>query len=143
MSDLKEKNNISAECEGQPLAPEKVKDSLKKLEGWQLSADGKKILRQIVFKEFREAVGFIISLAEFAEKTGHYPDLMLIRCEKVTIELTTRQIKGLSEKDLVLAAEIDAIAGWKKKLEQWLISPKVLIPLFIILLLVIIWQHFS
>ena len=136
MPDLEEKTE-----DGQPLEPEKAKELFKKLEGWQFSSDSKKILRNIEFKSFREAADFIISLAGFSEKIGHYPDFITIRCQKVTIELTTRQVKGLSEKDFILAEEIDALAGWKKRLEQWLVSPRVLIPLLILLLLLILWQR--
>jgi len=143
MPDVTEKERAVAEKDVQPLEPEKIKELLQKLEGWQLSSDGKKIMRNVDFKSFREAVDFIISSAAFAEKIGHYPDILVIRCRKVTIELTTPRIKGLSEKDFILAEEIDAIAGWKKRLEQWLVSPRVLIPLLIILLLIILWQRLS
>ena len=143
MPDIKEKDNVVAEEGAQLLEPEKVRELLKKLEGWQLSSDGKKILRNLEFKNFREAVDFIISLSAFIEKTGHHPDIIVIRCSKITIELTTRQIQGLSEKDFILAEEIDAVAGWKKRLEQWLISPGILVPLIIILLLIILWQRLS
>lgn len=143
MPELTEKNNLSTEEDLQPMEREEAEELLRKLEGWQLSADGKKISRNLKLKDFREAVDFIISLANFAEKIGHYPDTIVLRYNKVAVELTTRRAKGLSEKDFILAAEVDAIAGWKNKLEQWLISPKVLISLVIILLLIVLWQRLS
>jgi len=142
MVDLTEKNNVSGEQGNSLLEPEKVKEYLEKLEAWQLSPDGKKIFRRFNFKTFREAIDFINNLATFAEKIKHYPDVIIIRFPKVTIELTSREIEGLSKQDFILAAETDAIAGWKMRLEQWLTSPKVLIFLLIILILVILWQHF-
>ena len=143
MTETKEKNNVSLEGNIQPMEREEAEEHLKKLEGWQLSADGKKIWRERGFKNFSEAADFIVSLAGFAEKTNHYPDVVVIRRNRVRIELTGRKVGGLSEKDFVLAAEIDAIAGWKKNLEQWLASPKVFTVLLIILLLIILWQHFK
>jgi len=142
MLNLTEKDNLSTEENGQPMERERALEYLKKLEDWQLLLDGKKISRNLKFKNFRESVDFINGVADFAEKIGHYPALIVIRFQKVTIELTTQQAKGLSEKDFILAAEIDAIAGWKRRLEQWLLSPRVLIPLVIIFFLIILWQSF-
>lgn len=135
-------DSVSAEEKPQPMGIKEAGERLKKLEGWQLSSDGRKILRQIHFKNFREAVDFVVGLASFAEKISHCPDVITIHHSKVIIELTTRQIGGLSEKDFILASEIDEIAGWKKKLEQWLVSPGVLAALIIILLLLFLWRYF-
>ena len=135
-------DSVSAEEKPQPMGIKEAGERLKKLEGWQLSSDGRKILRQIHFKNFREAVDFVFGLASFAEKISHCPDVITIHHSKVIIELTTRQIGGLSEKDFILASEIDEIAGWKKKLEQWLVSPGVLAALIIILLLLFLWRYF-
>jgi 4a-hydroxytetrahydrobiopterin dehydratase len=143
MPDLMGKNNTSEEQDALPLERGKAEEQLKKLKDWGFSPDGKKIFRNLAFNNFREAIDFINGVADFAEKIDHYPDVMVIRFQKVTIELTTRHIKGLSEKDFILAAEIDAIAGWKKKLERWINSPRVLVPLAIILLLIILWQRLS
>ena len=134
-------SSSTKEPEISPLDEQKAKEYLKKLADWQLSADGKKIFRRFDFKNFREAVDFVVGAADFAEKIDHYPETIIIRFQKVTVELTSRRAKGLSEKDFLLAEELDSIAGWKKKLEQWLASPKVIVPLLIILLLVILWQR--
>ena len=143
MSDLREKKNDSAEKKPPPLDQKTVKERLKYLEGWEISSDGKKIMRNFLFKNFREAINFIIGAADFAEKIGHYPDIMAIRLRKVTVELTTRSMDGLSEKDFILAEELDLIAGWKNRLEQWLVSSKVLVALIIIVFLVILWRLFG
>jgi len=125
------------------LESEKAEGLLKNLEGWNFSPDKNKISRNFSFKNFQEAVDFINGVAVFAEKIRHYPDVIIVRCHKITVELTTRRVGGLSEKDFILASEIDAIAGWKNKLEQWLVSPKVLVVLFVMLLSIILWQYFG
>ena len=142
MPNLTEKNNTSDEQSCSLLMPEKVKEYLEKLKVWQLSPDEKKIFRSFNFKTFREAIDFVNDLAVFAEKIKHYPDVIVICFPKVTIELTSRDIGGLSEQDFVLAEEADAIAGWKIRFEQWLTSPKVLIFLIIIYILIILWRYF-
>lgn len=143
MTKLTEKNNTSGKQNISLLEPEGVKERLEKLEGWQLLPDGKKIVRNFNFKTFREIIEFFNGLAAFAEKIKHYPDAIIIRFPKVTVELTSRGIKGLSKKDFILAEEADAVAGWRIRLDQWLTSRKVLIFLLIIFILIILWQRFG
>ncbi len=52
---------------------------------------------------------FVNKVADIAEAEGHHPDLA-ISWGKVTVELTTHAIKGLSENDFILSAKIDKIA---------------------------------
>jgi len=141
MINLKKKDNPSGEKSALLLEQGKVEDYLKKVKDWNLLSGGKKISRNFEFKSFREAVDFVNGVASFATKINHYPDSMTIRHKKVTIELMTGEIGGLSENDFILAEEANAIGGWKKDLEQWIISPKVLIPLIIIALSAILWQY--
>ncbi|MBI2550368.1 4a-hydroxytetrahydrobiopterin dehydratase, partial [Candidatus Woesearchaeota archaeon] len=43
-----------------------------------------------------------------AEEEGHHPDIK-ISWNKVTLQLTTHAIKGLSENDFIMAAKIDEL----------------------------------
>jgi 4a-hydroxytetrahydrobiopterin dehydratase len=141
MADQIKEKNIPDGQKTLPLEREKILELLKKLEDWDLSPDGKKIIRKFHFKNFRQAIDFVNEVASFAEKNGHYPELITIRTREVTVELATETIGGLTESDFTAAKEIDVIAGWQNSLQKWLSSPFIFIFLIIILCLIILWPH--
>lgn len=67
------------------------------------------IEKRFKFKDFAEAMKFVNKAAEIAEEEGHHPDIK-ISWNRVTLQLTTHAIKGLSENDFIMAAKIDKIA---------------------------------
>ena len=94
------------------LAGEARASALKKLDGWS-EADGRDAIRkQFRFKNFSEAFGFMAQVALAAEKMDHHPDWSNVY-DRVDIELSSHDIGGVSERDIKLAATIDAIAGAK------------------------------
>ena len=76
--------------------------------GWTTVLNGKKICRKFQFKDFVEAMRFVGKVADIAEQTQHHPDIRVVY-NKVTLELTTHDASGLSEKDFQLAAKIDEL----------------------------------
>ncbi len=58
---------------------------------------------------FLDAVALIQKIASIAEAEDHHPDLHLTNYKKLTIELSTHAIGGLSENDFILAAKIDQL----------------------------------
>lgn len=95
-------------CEGgvEPLPPSAARALLQELRGWELAGDT--LLRKtVVCKNFLDAVGVIRRLAPIAEAEDHHPDFHLTRYKRLTIELSTHTIGGLSENDFILAAKID------------------------------------
>lgn len=74
---------------------------------WKVVA-GKKIQHGFSFKDFNEAMAFVNRIAEIAEEESHHPDI-IIHYNKVTIELWTHAIVGLSENDFIVAAKIEKI----------------------------------
>jgi len=95
-------------CEGNmpPLAEEQANELLKQISGWEIKNDH--VFRQFKFKNFRESISFVNKVAEIAEAEGHHPD-MAIHYNKVTIELWTHAVNGLSENDFIVAAKINKI----------------------------------
>jgi len=106
--DLLEKK--CAPCKGgvDPLSIDEVKGYLKEVVGWKLSADAKKINKEFSFKDFVEAMEFVNQVARLAEEEGHHPDIHIFY-NKVTFELWTHAIGGLSENDFILAAKINKL----------------------------------
>lgn len=77
-------------------------------EEWEMR-DGKKLRRLFIFQDFRTAMEFVKKIAEIAEQEQHHPDIA-IHYNKVTIELWTHAIGGLSENDFIMAAKIDQLS---------------------------------
>jgi len=74
---------------------------------WQVIA-GKKIQHEFSYKDFNEAMKFVNRVAKIAAAEGHHPDIF-IHYNKVTIELFTHAIDGLSENDFIVAAKIEKL----------------------------------
>jgi 4a-hydroxytetrahydrobiopterin dehydratase len=83
-----------------------AKSLLANLKNWYFENDG--IEKKFVFKDFIEALGFIVKLGVLAEKINHHPELFNVY-NKVHIRLTTHDSKGLTEKDFKLASLIEEI----------------------------------
>ena len=88
------------------LSGAEVRTHLKGLVGWVLSGDKRSIHTEYLMKDFSAAIRLIGRIAELADREGHHPDIHLTCYRKLTIELSTHAINGLSENDLILAAKI-------------------------------------
>jgi 4a-hydroxytetrahydrobiopterin dehydratase len=99
-------------CEGGviPLAPDKVRESLSQLPGWSLDPDGRVIRVRYRARDFASAIEAVRRIAELAEREDHHPDLHLTGYRKLEVCLSTHAIGGLSENDLILAAQISALS---------------------------------
>lgn len=108
MNDLLKKKCIPCEAGGvEPFSQAQVEEYLKETNGWALDEKALKISKEFKFKDFIGAINFVNNIAEIAEGEGHHPDIK-INYNKVTLELSTHAIGGLSENDFILAAKIDA-----------------------------------
>ncbi len=79
---------------------------LVELDGWEYKSDH--IAKTFKFKNFVEAMEFVNKIAALAEEQGHHPNISIVY-NKVTLELSTHAIGGLSINDFILAAKIDEI----------------------------------
>lgn len=64
----------------------------------------------VTFDSFLDGIDAVRRVAELAERTDHHPDID-IRWRTVTFALVTHSEGGITEKDLQLAREIDAVLG--------------------------------
>jgi 4a-hydroxytetrahydrobiopterin dehydratase len=74
----------------------------------QWAREGIEITRTFTFRNFREAMGFVVQVALLAERADHHPDID-IRYKQVTLRLSTHSAGGLTEKDFALAQQIDQL----------------------------------
>ena len=89
------------------LTDEDVRAALEDLPGWSL--DGGRISKEFTFSTFLDAIGFIDRIADAAEEANHHPDLEN-HYNRVRVALHTWSEDGITEKDLRLAHEIEAVA---------------------------------
>lgn len=86
------------------LNEDQTRTQLSTLRDWQRR--GQEITKSFELKNFIQAMGFVNSVALLAEKANHHPDID-IRWNKVTLTLSTHSAGGLTDKDFLLATEID------------------------------------
>ncbi|MBH5323298.1 4a-hydroxytetrahydrobiopterin dehydratase [Aurantiacibacter sediminis] len=84
--------------------------AVESLNGWEFDREGGAIKRTFEFGDFVEAWGFMSRVAILAEKQDHHPEWFNVY-NKVEITLTTHDADGLSERDVKLAGDIDALVG--------------------------------
>ena len=83
-------------------------DVLKNLNSWKISHDGREaITKEFEFSDFKSAFSFITKVALKAEELCHHPEWFNVY-NKVSITLTTHDVKGMSEKDIKLGKYIDS-----------------------------------
>ncbi|XP_062309554.1 pterin-4-alpha-carbinolamine dehydratase 2-like [Osmerus eperlanus] len=80
-----------------------------KATGWVEVDDRDAIYKELHFKTFNQAFGFMTRVALQAEKMNHHPEWFNV-CNKVQITLTTHDCGGLSKRDIRLAKFIDKVA---------------------------------
>ena len=59
---------------------------------------------------FADAIAFVVRVGFLAEHADHHPDID-VRWRHVRVALTTHSADGLTNRDLDLAAEIEAIGA--------------------------------
>ncbi|MFA5934222.1 MAG: 4a-hydroxytetrahydrobiopterin dehydratase [Candidatus Paceibacterota bacterium] len=91
-----------------PLDKAEAEEYLTQISGWELSEDTKKISKEFKFQDFIGAINFVDQVADIAEEEGHHPDIN-IHYNRVSFELWTHSIDGLSENDFIVAAKIDSL----------------------------------
>jgi len=65
-----------------------------------------KLHRELTFANFIDAFGFMASIAIVAEKLDHHPEWSNVY-NRVTVDLTTHDVGGITTQDLDLAGHID------------------------------------
>jgi 4a-hydroxytetrahydrobiopterin dehydratase len=90
------------------LTPDQITAALADLTGWTVR-DGK-LHRELKFKDFSTAFGFMARVALAAEKMDHHPDWSN-SWNKVTVDLVTHSAGGITENDTKLAALINTLSG--------------------------------
>ncbi len=89
------------------ITNEKAEEIIAGFYGWQL-IEGRKIIKELKFKDFAEAKYFLDLVSIIAEEQGHHP-IFTLNYNKLKITLTTHALSGLSENDFIMARIIDEL----------------------------------
>jgi 4a-hydroxytetrahydrobiopterin dehydratase len=72
--------------------------------------DGDKLVVELQFATFMDAIGFVVTVAEIAERLDHHPDID-VRYTTIRLVVSTHDAGGLTELDLQLASDVSAAAA--------------------------------
>ena len=89
------------------LSAEEIKEGLKNLQGWKSVREY--IAKSYDFESFAEAMLFVNSIADVAEKMDHHPDMKIVYT-KVTLKIQTHSAGGVTKRDFRLAEAIDRVS---------------------------------
>ena len=90
------------------LKEELVKAALAKLPAWAMRRG--KLHRDYTFDDFVTAFGFMASAALIAQRMNHHPEWFNV-WNRVRVDLTTHDAKGVSALDVKLAHAMEALAS--------------------------------
>ena len=88
------------------LDQDAIQEELNHLEGWELVDD--KLHKEYSFDDFVSAFGFLAKVALHAERANHHPEITNVY-NSVTIDLTTHDVGGISDRDVQMARTIDGL----------------------------------
>ena len=88
------------------MTSQQIEAGLKDLSGWKLRDE--KLRRELKFKNFVQAWGFMTQVAMLAEQADHHPEWSNVY-SRVTIDLTTHEAGGISQRDFDLAKKVNEV----------------------------------
>jgi 4a-hydroxytetrahydrobiopterin dehydratase len=88
------------------LGQDELHRKISELDGW--SAGDAKITKRVEFDNFAKSLAFVNRIGELAEAADHHPDITF-GWGYAEISLTTHDRGGVTDVDIELAKQIDAI----------------------------------
>lgn len=83
-------------------------DSLLDATGLAWKREASELVKVRTGKDFADSLGYVNAVGALAETADHHPDVF-IRWNEVTLRLSTHSAGGITEADLALARQIDAL----------------------------------
>lgn len=88
------------------LTRQELEKSLEELTGWEMI--GAKLHKVFKFGSFAEAMGWMTTVAIYADKIDHHPEWSNVY-NKVEVDLITHDLDAISTLDLALAQKMQAM----------------------------------
>jgi len=89
------------------LTESEITSALEQLSNWSVTQA--KLHRDFKFPDFAHAFGFMATAAILIEKRNHHPEWLNVY-NRVSVDLTTHDTGGITQKDVDLAKLLDSIA---------------------------------
>jgi 4a-hydroxytetrahydrobiopterin dehydratase len=89
------------------LTAAEIEPLAEQVPAWEVIGTSK-IMRAFTLPDFAAALELVNKIGALAEEEGHHPDINL-SWGKVTVEIWTHAVGGLTESDFILAAKIDRL----------------------------------
>ena len=89
-----------------PLSMDVASRLMEQLEGWTFEQGH--LAKSYHFSDFKGALEFVNRIGAIAEEQAHHPDVYMT-WGKVSLEVWTHKIDGLTESDFILAAKFDEV----------------------------------
>lgn len=86
-----------------------IESRLQEFPEWGLNDDGTKLITEAEFEDFKQALDFINTVGEIAERLQHHPDILLFDYRYVQLSISTHTAQGITDKDFEFVAEIDEL----------------------------------
>jgi len=105
-SDLASKSCVPCRGGVPPLSMDVASRLMEQLDGWMFEQGH--LAKSYTFNDFAGALEFVNRIGTIAEQQGHHPDIYMT-WGKVSVEIWTHKIDGLTESDFILAAKFDEV----------------------------------
>lgn len=105
-SDLASKTCVPCRGGVPPLSMDVASRLMEQLDGWTFEQGH--LTKSYAFADFAAALAFVNKMGAISEEQAHHPDLYMT-WGKVSVEIWTHKIDGLTESDFILAAKFDEI----------------------------------
>lgn len=88
---------------------EDVFDQAVTFEDYAKANDIYELVRVVHCSTFSEVIEFVNKIAQLVTRRNHYPDLHIRDCKFLDIHLSSHEVKGLTQTDFQVAADIDKL----------------------------------
>jgi 4a-hydroxytetrahydrobiopterin dehydratase len=105
-SDLASKTCVPCRGGVPPLSMDVASRLMEQLDGWTFEQGH--LTKSYHFSDFKGALEFVNRIGAIAEEQAHHPDIYMT-WGKVSVEVWTHKIDGLTESDFILAAKFDEV----------------------------------
>jgi 4a-hydroxytetrahydrobiopterin dehydratase len=98
---------IMSDDEWRKYGASEIRKQLAKLKNWKVGRG--KLHRELEFRSFEDALTFMVRASLDISKMDHHPEWFNVY-NRITIDLVTHELGGISGYDFILARKLDKLA---------------------------------
>lgn len=89
------------------LNEQQINEALSSLNDWKLLENS--IKKTFKTKGFPQTMGLVTAIGSFCQQRDHHPDYLTMKYSSVEVSFSTHTVKGITEKDIEIAKDIDTL----------------------------------